>query len=134
MLYQRLIYRSCAVATEDLDKDLSDILHVANRHNRAHGITGALAVCEDRFVQVIEGPPAQIDGLMAILTRDPRHHNIQVLGRWAASHRMFGGWDMASAPTLEISVEKRQLLRSATGGLALVTLLFSLVDSPSLSI
>ncbi|WIY69034.1 BLUF domain-containing protein [Aquidulcibacter paucihalophilus] len=134
MLYQRLIYRSCAVATEDLDKDLSDILDVANRHNRARGITGALAVCEDRFVQVIEGPPAQIDGLMVILTRDPRHRNIQVLGRWAASHRMFGGWDMACVPTLEMSVETRQLLRSATGGLALVTLLFSLVDSPSFSI
>lgn len=129
MLYQRLIYRSRAEDAEDLGRNLSQILHASRHHNRAHGITGVLTCFDDHFIQIIEGPPAQIDRLMAVLARDPRHHDIEVLGRWAASHRLFGGWAMASPPTSEISVTVRQNLLSGTCGLQMVTELFSLVSS-----
>ena len=134
MLYQRLIYRSRAVATQDRDKVLSQILDVANRHNRAHGITGALTLYDDCFIQVIEGPPAQIDRLMAILECDPRHRDVQVLGRWAASHRLFGGWAMANAHAFEMSVETRKILKSATCGLEMVTVLFGLASGSPLAL
>ena len=134
MLYQRLIYRSRAVAAEGRHTDLSAILHVAQRHNRVRGITGALTFYDDTFTQVLEGPPAEIDRLMAVLERDPRHRDIQVLGRWAVSHRLFGGWAMASAPAFEISVGTRKILQSATGGLEMVTVMFGLASTSPLSI
>lgn len=129
MLYQRLIYRSRALATEDLDRDLLQILHWSQRHNRAHDITGVLTLCDNNFIQVIEGLPAQIERLMATIERDPRHSDIHVLGRWAASHRLFSGWAMASAPTFQISVRTRKCLLGATCGLEMVTTLFGLVNS-----
>lgn len=130
MLYQRLIYRSRAEDAEDLDRNLSQILHASRHHNRERGITGVLTCFDGHFIQVIEGPPAQIDRLMAVLARDPRHRDIRVLGRWAASHRLFGGWAMASPPTFEVSVRVRQNLLGATCGLQMVTELFSLVSGP----
>lgn len=128
MVNQRLIYRSRAVSPENLDRDLSEILRVAKSRNRACDITGALAFCDGNFVQVIEGPPAQIERLMAAIERDPRHSDIQVLGRWAASHRLFGGWAMASAPTFEIAASTRKGLLGATCGLEMVTTLFGLAN------
>lgn len=126
MLYQRLIYRSRVVANENLDKDMSRILDVSRRLNRARDITGALICFDDSYVQVLEGPPAQIEGLMAVIERDPRHCDIRVLGRWAASHRLFGGWSMASAPAFEIAVETRQNFVGSRCGLEMLKVMTDL--------
>lgn len=127
MVYQRLVYRSRAASTENLDEDLSQILCVSRHLNRARGITGALIYLDGSWVQVLEGPSVHIEGLMAVIERDPRHCDIQVMGRWAASHRLFGGWAMASAPTPAIAVNTRQKFLGSKCGLEVLAVMTDLV-------
>ena len=75
---------------------MSDILNEARLGNARDGVTGVLTVVEGRFVQIIEGPEAALDGLMAKLLRDPRHTDLTVLERRRAERRSFGDWDMVS--------------------------------------
>ena len=93
----RLVYRSEATRPTDSLQSLAELLGEAQHNNARDGLTGALAVHDGRFLQVVEGPSGMIDGLERRLARDPRHRDITVLGRHPIEARAFGGWTMASA-------------------------------------
>lgn len=88
----RVIYASlpmhCSAA------DLDDIAAVSVRNNAAQGITGALIHDADVFLQILEGPEAQVDALLAILERDPRHTDMAVVFRTRIDATSFEGWEM----------------------------------------
>ena len=63
----------------DIDQLLSDITKVAKRDNMQQKITGLLFYHQGRFLQLIEGPISALENLMAILERDTRHNNIEML-------------------------------------------------------
>jgi hypothetical protein len=91
------------------------ILAVSHRNNARDGLTGALAAHENRYIQVIEGPPAALDGLLGRLADDPRHRDIVVFGREPVEARMFADWTMASARiTPELTTVLDDLMREAT--------------------
>lgn len=94
---QRLIYRSVATGTTASLLNVATILAESQRNNDRDGLTGALAAHGDRYIQVIEGPPQALDGLLRRLERDNRHKNIEVIDRRAADRRRFDGWAMAHA-------------------------------------
>lgn len=93
----RLVYRSEATRPMESLQALAELLGEAQHNNARDGLTGALAVHEGRFLQVVEGPSGTIDSLERRLSRDPRHRDITVLGRHPIEARAFGDWTMASA-------------------------------------
>ena len=89
----RAIYVSAA--SHDLtDGALAAILDVSRRNNAAQGVTGALAYHDRAFVQVLEGPEAAVEALLATIARDPRHTSVTVCDRARVDGRAFGAWSM----------------------------------------
>lgn len=93
----RLVYRSVAVMPTDVLSPLAELLGEAQRNNARDGLTGALAIHDGRFLQVVEGDPGYLDQLERRLTRDRRHREIEILDRHPIERRAFEGWTMASA-------------------------------------
>lgn len=72
------------------------IVATAQRVNPGLGLTGVLLWSEARFAQFLEGPPESLDLLYIRLERDPRHRDLQLLGRWSIVERLFPDWSMRS--------------------------------------
>jgi len=100
---ERLTYQSTATGSTDSLLNLAAILAESHRNNLQSGLTGALAAHRNRYIQVVEGPPEILDGLLRRLGRDVRHKDIRILDRRQVSERRFAEWTMASpriTPTL----------------------------------
>ena len=105
---RRVVYRSDSHIPHDDKVALQAIFKTSLRNNRRDAITGALALPDGKFVQVIEGTPGALDGLLRRLAPDPRHRDIVILDRRPIAERRFTDWTMASsrigpetAPVLE---------------------------------
>ena len=75
--------------------DLERLVFSARRRNRQLDLTGALFVCEGRFVQALEGQEEAVDKMMLEIARDPRHRDLHVYESAPIKLRMFADWDMA---------------------------------------
>ncbi|KQX23291.1 MULTISPECIES: BLUF domain-containing protein [unclassified Sphingomonas] len=93
---QSLLYvsHSCLVRPRD-DLEIARIIEVSRERNRALDVTGALIATYRFFAQILEGPDAALDELMASIARDWRHREVTVVRREALSARRFDGWSMA---------------------------------------
>lgn len=94
---ERLLYVSTATGRTDNLLNMATILGESQRNNDRDGLTGALGAHDGRFIQVIEGPPGMLDGLLRRLAPDPRHREIVILDRRRITERQFAGWSMASS-------------------------------------
>lgn len=112
---EQLIYVSTSRHLVASAMEMSDILAEARPTNARDGVTGVLTAVGGRFVQIVEGAPAALDGLMVRLLKDPRHHDLKVLERRAASARAFGDWDMVSPKLVPDDVALLELLLDGTG-------------------
>lgn len=90
----RLIYMSSAVGVLRAD-ELDRILLRSKASNAASSITGLLLLHEGTFLQVIEGSPAGVLGLMQRIRRDRRHSGLVLLESHACLTRAFSGSPMA---------------------------------------
>ena len=117
---ERLVYRSDAVDASEGPTDLSDIVATSVRNNGRHRITGALALHDGVFVQVLEGEPEALTALMETIEADPRPRNVRVLARWPVQAQLFIGWAMVLVDTRRLSPHLAKLL-SQTGSGAQVT-------------
>lgn len=93
---ERMVYCSRALVPTSSLLVIADILAVSHRNNARDGLTGALAISDGWFLQVLEGPPAALDSLLRRLERDPRHTDVVVLSRQPTTGRLFSDWSMAS--------------------------------------
>lgn len=92
----RLIYRSHSlIASDGRASELGEIFTVARRKNRRLGVTGALVISGDAFVQALEGAEGVVRGLYATIAQDPRHTALSVLEEQSVEGRTFGRWAMA---------------------------------------
>ncbi|MEM9387991.1 MAG: BLUF domain-containing protein [Pseudomonadota bacterium] len=82
-------------------KDFQEILRQAQENNRDNGITGMLTFNREYFLQTIEGPRAQINGLLAKLINDRRHHDLQVIESKEIKAREWAQWSMNYASPTE---------------------------------
>jgi CheY-like chemotaxis protein len=86
------------------EAEVYQLLSHARQANAAADVTGLLVYRESRFVQVLEGPEAQVRAAYARIARDPRHTQIMVVGEAANRPRHFARWSMAwghgSEPTV----------------------------------
>jgi hypothetical protein len=96
MALERIVYCSRSNVPTDSLLVISEILAVSERNNRRDNLTGALAISEGWFLQVIEGPPTALDSLLRRLQTDKRHRDFMILQRREVKTRLFGEWTMAS--------------------------------------
>ncbi|MET3780735.1 hypothetical protein ABIC32_001380 [Brevundimonas sp. 1080] len=124
-MIERLIYRSHA---EGLPPEiaLAKIFHVSVRKNTRLKITGALGFSGSSYIQLLEGPPPAIDGLLRTIQADTRHSQLKVLLRASAEGRLVPRWSMASID-LARATPKVETLLQADDGLGLTALFATLV-------
>jgi len=88
----------CSQATQPFgEEQLADLLEHSRLNNDRQHITGLLCYGGGHFVQVLEGNPAEVEGLFGRIARDHRHHKVQVLSRGVGPARQFADWRMAFA-------------------------------------
>lgn len=77
---------------------LASILLTARRNNARDGITGALIVRQDLYLQWLEGPPEPLAMLFDRICADDRHCDIARLDGGILTERRFGAWAMRDDP------------------------------------
>lgn len=66
----------------------------ARRRNAELGITGCLFYFGRHFVQVLEGPPAEVDRLYGTLAADSQHPDVVALLDTLVQARSYSGWSL----------------------------------------
>jgi CheY-like chemotaxis protein len=106
-VFQLLYY---SLATKPLSEgELYELLSQARQSNAARQITGVLVYQHGRYVQVLEGPEAEVRALYARIQQDPRHTQVVTISEATNSRRYLAQWRMAlgraSIPALAQLVE-----------------------------
>ncbi|MFW2354932.1 BLUF domain-containing protein [Hydrogenophaga sp.] len=93
-LLYNLVY--CSRATDGMDAAaVKQIVETSRRCNPPRSITGLLVLGSGIFFQWLEGPRDSVLGLLALLKKDPRHHNVVLLTSGEeVRERLFPDWDM----------------------------------------
>lgn len=135
MRLERLVYCSQATVPTDALLVIAEILAVSQRNNDRDGLTGALAINDGWFLQVIEGPTETLDRLLRRLEADPRHKAIEILQREPITDRLFDSWSMASARiTPRLRADLVALVNDCrTSPQAAIIALVQLVEGPDLA-
>ncbi|AOG04274.1 BLUF domain-containing protein [Bosea sp. RAC05] len=104
----------CSRAADGVDDaEVGRIVESAQRSNRARGITGVLVFGGGVFFQWIEGPPAQIQSLIASLHSDPRHYDIVSLSQSEEKReRLYPNWEMERVGVEDIRMVLQDALES----------------------
>ncbi|MEG3164456.1 BLUF domain-containing protein [Sphingomonas sp. PB2P19] len=128
----------CSRAAEGVDDvEVDRIIEVAQRRNHARGITGVLVFGSGVFFQWIEGPPAQIETLIASLHRDPRHHDVVPLDRSEENReRLYPNWEMEQVEADGIRAVLQDALESAhdANNVAALTRILKHLDAGELNL
>ena len=96
----RLLMYSSEIEQEILQNEgclvqcLRDIQTVAQTRNFALMVNGVLVVDNGRFLQILEGPHEAIEKLLALIMRDSRHRDIQILIDQPVPTASFTSWNM----------------------------------------
>ena len=99
MIVSLLYISRCALEPERAAEQVADILATARSRNAELQLTGALIWTEVCFAQILEGPEASVDEVMAGIARDPRHTDMRVLFKRPIAERRFSDWRMAYSGT-----------------------------------
>jgi hypothetical protein len=86
------------VGTAFIQPEVSQILSISRRNNRARQIVGALYFGNDFFFQCIEGEEKNILALYEVLNTDPRHTDLRIVSIKPITQRSFGEWEMKYVP------------------------------------
>ncbi|WP_291049785.1 BLUF domain-containing protein [Hyphomonas sp.] len=89
----RLIYVSTARPGLS-EEDMSNVLNASQSNNEERYITGYLAHNRDSFMQLIEGPRAEVEDVYDRIVKDPRHSGIVRILAEKAEARAFPRWSM----------------------------------------
>ncbi len=90
----RLVYISRA--NYDFERpELQKLLYNSRVSNDQYHITGLLVYLNQNFLQVLEGPQKDVIQLYKNISKDPRHHDVEVLVKGTAESRLFPDWAMA---------------------------------------
>lgn len=68
---------------------------MARSKNKKAGVTGALLISDNWFVQTLEGDEAVVSGLFEKIEADDRHTDVSVLESTTVDSRVFSRWSMA---------------------------------------
>jgi hypothetical protein len=107
-----LVYRSEMAAAIDAAQ-LRALVQAAQARNSTEAVTGMLVVDGQRFFQWLEGPADAVARIWQSIRRDPRHHQIELLGEHRIPMRLFAQWSM------RLAGESQQLAGTVPGAIAL---------------
>lgn len=93
MTLRRVIYGSAAVV-DFSEAALERLLENARANNERRSITGLLLYADRNFLQIVEGPPEQIDELLEVIQGDRRHQGVYIMVDEAIEQRDFPDWQM----------------------------------------
>ncbi len=96
MPLMQLIYHSQPFGFDDAMLD--GILLQARRNNGRDGVTGALIVRADIYLQLLEGPETAVTGLFERIARDDRHLAVRQVSATTVAARLFPAWSMRDDP------------------------------------
>ena len=77
---------------------LDNILLKARAKNSQAGLTGALIVRADLYMQLLEGPREALTATLARIVADDRHLEVSLVHCGDASERLFPQWSMRDDP------------------------------------
>ena len=105
----------CSRAAKEVDDaEVGRIIEWSQRRNVARDITGVLVFGSGVFFQWIEGPPAEVDKLIASLHSDARHYDIVPLDRSVEKReRLYPNWEMERVGADDIRTVLQEALESA---------------------
>ena len=89
----QISYISRAAEPMPADKLLA-LLQQCLANNVRSGVTGMLVYGNETFLQALEGDDQPVDDLVAKISKDPRHTNIQLLHRRPIERRQYSDWTM----------------------------------------
>mgnify|MGYP001817723660 CR=1 FL=1 len=90
----RLIYRSKATTDIVSNATLLEIESQAAVANAKNGITGALVLSGNEFLQAREGPSHSLTSLFGRIIEDRRHHRVELITFEPIAERLFDAWYM----------------------------------------
>lgn len=127
----------CSRAAEGVDDaEVARIIDSAQRRNSDRGITGVLVFSSGVFFQWVEGPPTEVESLIASLHSDPRHYDIVTLDRNIEKReRLYSGWDMEPVDAIDLCEVLQDALESAEddNNIAALTRILEHLDQGSLT-
>lgn len=88
---------------------LSGILQNARSNNSRDDITGALICRHDIYLQLLEGPAAQVQAAVDRIGRDDRHVGMRTLVSERVYTRIFGDWAMLHDPATSLIWSEEEL-------------------------
>jgi|JI7StandDraft_1071085.scaffolds.fasta_scaffold41100_3 hypothetical protein len=125
----RLVYRSESRIDHNDDAGLDRIFRASVKNNLRDRITGALALPDGKFVQVIEGDRLDLVSLMVRLRADDRHFNVAVLGEWSVTARLFSGWAMARPDPEPLSNQAFRIITEDGSGVQVTGILLGMTQA-----
>ena len=113
---ERIILRLTYVSrynAKNANIEVARILEQAQRNNARKGITGALVINDDYFLQVIEGARPVINQLLRGLVQDSRHLELRIVECREVEQRRWSKWSMKYLTPSEL--DKEQVLKFSSG-------------------
>ena len=89
---------------------MNQILEVSQRRNPQDNLTGFLTARDGFFLQLLEGPEANVRACYERIEKDPRHTDLKILGEITSSARLFPNWSMGHVPTEKVTTSSKDLL------------------------
>ncbi|GGI87561.1 hypothetical protein GCM10007973_25040 [Polymorphobacter multimanifer] len=127
----------CSRAAEGVDDAAVDhIIEWSQRRNTSRDITGVLVFGSGVFFQWIEGPPVQVEKLIASLHGDSRHHDVVALDRSVEKRdRLYPDWQMERVGAEDIRTVLQDALESSEdkSSIAALQRILQHLDSGSLA-
>ncbi len=96
--FSRLLYTSAFNGDSSAvqpQQTVRDIAETSAANNRVSDITGSLFFVDGVFIQILEGPPDEVEKTFERICCDFRHADLRLIDLTGVSERLFEEWDMA---------------------------------------
>jgi len=90
---KQILYASTA-SHAMTETELLELLKQARKRNKANDVTGIMLYHKGYFVQLLEGDADAVDTIYQSISKDKRHHNVNLIGSYDIQERSFGEWNM----------------------------------------
>ncbi|MCH7226492.1 BLUF domain-containing protein [Haloferula sp. A504] len=106
----RLIYKSRTSWDLLSNEVLLELARTSADKNAERDITGLLILSGESFLQVLEGPPDEVNDLYLRIAHDERHGKLRLLRYESISRRSFKDWAMHVVDLDDLPMPQRQVL------------------------